>query len=410
MQGPEIQLDFDALASNFELLSQVPNSAQKMALFPVIKARAYGLGSLEIAKELERRFDDNRMPYLCVARWNEAQFLRENGINRPLLILSQFSLPEFFETPLENVSLMLGSLGDLENLKKLSPAHKSQIRSLHLELDTGMNRCGFKIGAPDVDFKSIESLLEKVASLNIPVDGIATHLAKGEEAPEIYSQKQNQLFETYLQQIKTFWNQYFKSSFPKWIHINNSSGASRNSNSMETARRPGILLWGAHQNSQTRLKFESEFPHLKFKEVLSLKTPLARTFEVDAGEGVGYGHRFVSPQKTRIGLLNIGYADGLSRSLSTDANNFRKSPLQFSIEGEFVPIVGTVSMDMVMIDLGSHSRLNQISKKVANGELCWATWIGSEQPVEKHADVLNTISYEILCALSSRIPRRRRSS
>lgn len=408
MQAPEIVLDFEALASNFEQLA-CAGTSKTLPLFPVVKANAYGLGATLVALELEKRFDSKRMPYVCVARWSEAEQLRQSGFKRNILVLSQYSLVELARSDLEGISLMVGTLGDLEILKKLDLQSRSRICSLHLDLDTGMNRIGFKIAPKGADFEKHSDVLKVLATLNHPIEGISTHLARAEDANEKFSNKQIVKFESHLKSFENSWKDFFPNQeFPQWIHVNNSAGSCRETCSKETARRPGILMWGAHQNSNTRREFENEST-IRIKPVLSMRACLRKTMWIEAGEGVSYGHRYVSSQKKLIGMLSVGYADGVSRQLSTDASQSEGSRLKFWIDSFAVPIVGTVTMDMVMVDLSDHPKAQEYAAQVKRGEDVWAYWICKDQPVEAHADALNTITYEVLCDLTARVKRMRQS-
>lgn len=404
MQAPEIILDFEALASNFEQLSIVGASTPR-ALFPVVKSNAYGLGADMVALELERRFDEKRMPYVCVARWDEALRLRKAGLQREILVLSQYSLEDLFQNTEEKISLLVASRGDFEILRQLTPAARERIQSLHLDLDTGMNRVGLKLMKSDGDFSDEDEVLKNLASLKIPVMGVSTHMARGEEEPVVFSDTQLERFSKTLKILKSKWSQYFKESFPPWIHVNNSPASCRVKCDFETARRPGILLWGAYQDAHSRRDMESAYPSLKIKPVLSMRACLRKTLWVEPGEGVSYGHRFVASRKTLIGVLSVGYADGVSRSLSRSAEQAASGPLKFWMDSFAVPIVGTVTMDMLMVDLTEHPRALEYATRAQRGEAVWAWWICDRQPVEQHAEALGTITYEVLCDITSRVKR-----
>lgn len=405
MQAPEIILDFEALASNFEQLSIVGASTPR-ALFPVVKSNAYGLGADMVALELERRFDETRMPYVCVARWDEALRLRKAGLQREILVLSQYSLEDLLQNTDKKISLLVGSRGDFEILRQLNPEARGRIRSLHLDLDTGMNRLGLKLMKSGGDFANEDEVLRNLAALKIPVSGVSTHMARGEEDPGIFSDTQIESFSKTLNILKSKWSHYFDEKFPQWIHVSNSPASCRVKCDFETARRPGILLWGAYQDLRSRKEMESAYPELKIKPVLSMKACLRKTLWVEPGEGVSYGHRFVATRKTLIGVLSVGYADGVSRSLSRSAEQASSAPLKFWMDSFAVPIVGTVTMDMLMVDLTDHPRALEYVAKTQRGEAVWAWWICDQQPVEQHAEALGTISYEVLCGITSRVKRR----
>jgi alanine racemase len=398
VKAPEIRLDIQALKANFEFLSRA--RAGVLPLMPVVKADAYGHGAVAIATALEKHFDENRMPFFCVARWAEAAELRRAGVSRPVLVLSQFDCEEIAASPLEKLSLLVASPQDLVALARLDASVRRRLSGVHVHFNTGMNRLGF---AHDLAVAELGAVLARLYELGLKVEGFSTHLARSEEDPAVFTDTQAARFRAAVANAKSAWRAEW-GVFPRWIHAANSAGLLRDLGAELSAARPGLFLWGVHQDLETRARLLTEFPELALKPVLSARASLREVFWVKKGEGVSYGHRWTAPEPRRVAIVNFGYADGLPRSLSRAASD--ASPLPFWVRGAAAPILGTVTMDMVLVDLTDHPEGAAIEKSVREkGETVWATWIGSEQPVEKHASVLKTISYEVLCDLSRRVKR-----
>ncbi len=401
VKAPEIHLDLEALKANFEWLALASSaSGTRLPLMPVVKADAYGHGSVLIAKALESAFDETRLPFFCVARWAEAAELRSASVKTPILVLSQYLAEEILETPLDSISLLVSTEQDLRSLERLPAGALVRLKGVHVHFNTGMNRLGFPYSMGPV---ALEKILSRILKLGLSVEGFSTHLARAEEDPSVLTHSQRSRFEAALADARASWRAEW-GVFPKWIHVANSAGLLRDMGSQVTAARPGLFLWGVHQDLESKDRLEGEFPNLKLRAVLGLRCALREVFEVQKGEGVSYGHRWIAPSRRSVGILNFGYADGLARALSRREGE--ASNLKFWIEGHPVSIIGTVTMDMVLVDLTEHPRSAEIEARVRSAEeTVWAQWIGPEQPVEKHATTLGTISYEILCDLSRRVKR-----
>jgi alanine racemase len=401
VKAPEILLDLEALRANFDLLSK-PRAASKppLALMPVVKANAYGHGALAISTFLEKHYSDERLPYFCVARWTELEELRRGGLRRPLLVLSQYSAEEISQSSCENVSLMVSSPHDLSILSDLDPQKRGSLSGVHIHFNTGMNRLGWPHTISD---ESLKNLFSRLLAMGLKVEGLSTHLARSEEDPQYFTNLQQNRFEALVERTRNMWQPEW-GVFPRWIHAANSAGIFRNLGASTNAARPGLFLWGVHQDLDTQRELEMRFSDLRLRPILSLRAPLRDVYWVQEAEGVSYGHRYVAPSRRRVGVVSMGYADGLLRSLSRRHDD--PSLLNFWIEGHAAPIIGTVTMDMTLVDLSEHPGVEAIAERVLTAkEPVWASWIGPEQPIEKHAEALGTISYEVLCSVSHRVKR-----
>jgi len=271
----------------------------------------------------------------------------------------------------------------------------------HLNLNTGMNRLGFR--ALDEKPEALFALASRLMAAGIPVTGVMSHLARAEEAPEKASSAQQKLFIEKIEALRRLWT----GSFPRWIHLSNSPGlvAGIGSGAPFTAARPGIHLWGLFGTSTERRQASEEL-RSGLRPVARVRAPVRQIFWIEAGEGAGYGHRFIATRRTLVGTVALGYADGVPRSLSRKADETWTAG--FEIEGALVPIVGTVSMDTTMVDLTDHPlRAKWESEVRAERRVdAWAYWINAGQTAEALAEATQTISYELMCRLGTRLARR----
>lgn len=335
-------------------------------LMVMVKAFAYGSGTFEVSNVLKFHHAD----YLTVAYADEGIELRRKGIDLPIMVMT----PEIntFESIIKNNlepdiysfrSLFL--LEDaIENLE-LSP--ETQI-GIHIKLDTGMHRLGF---LPD-DIDELLSRLKK--NKNIVVKSVFSHLA-GADSQEFndFTMKQINAYEEMSSKIV--------SAFPYKIlrHVLNSAGISRFTDYQYDMVRLGIGVYGVAPCEEDRGKL---------KNVISLKTTIVQIKEYEVGETVGYSRRGVIERKSRIGVVPIGYADGLNRRLGNGA-------ACFYVNGKEAPIIGNICMDMCMIDLTG----------IDCKEDDTAILFNEDYPIERIADACGTIPYEILTSISHRVKR-----
>ena len=397
MGGPRVLIDEDAFIHNFQALQA---SAHSLPLMPVIKADAYGHGAEIIAKICEERVPEEKNPYLVVARVTEARLLRSRGIRRRLLVLSEFSPDDFEAGWPESTDLAIHSLADVKTLLALPGEKKQSLENVQINVNTGMNRLGFACD-PDLAPR-VMAVARELRAHGIGISGLMTHLARGEDDPALCSSRQEQLFGEFLKRLRASWSAK-EGKFPSFIHAANSPGILHHTAidaRIFNCARPGIALWGAWATTH-------DHRAVSLQPVARVSAPLRQVFWVPSGQGIGYGHRFVPRRRTLIGTVALGYADGVDRSFSRSEGEAYK--VGFFIEGVKVPIVGTVSMDLTMVDLTDHPKASVWAQKTAEGSISDLTayWICPEQSAEHIADALGTISYEVFCAMGSRLPRVR---
>ncbi len=357
-----LSIDLNAIEHNLRIYkSYLKNDA---GIIAVVKASAYGSGSEEVARLLE----NNNVDYLAVAFADEGVSLRLAGIKLPIMVLNpdMNSLAEIYKYRLEP------EIYSLDQMKRLVDfSHKSDKElSIHIKLDTGMHRLGFQ----REDMIELASLIKN--SVNIKVKTIFSHLASSEDsADDDYSQKQFKDFEAYYSIITDGLNYTPKR------HILNTGGITRFPNQQYDYVRLGIGLYGIDQNQE--VKGQLLKAHKFSASLIQIK-------QLKKGKSVGYNRKTVLDKDTKIGIVNIGYADGLIRNLGN-----RK--YSFIINGKKAPILGNVCMDLTIVDL------SLVPDPIVGDEVIL---FDNEHQIEDMATSAGTIAYEILSTVSGRVKRK----
>ena len=335
-------------------------------LMVMVKAFAYGSGTFEVSNVLKF----HRADYLTVAYADEGIELRRKGIDLPIMVMTPEinTFESIIKNNLEPDIYSFRSLSLLEDaIEKLELSPETQI-GIHIKLDTGMHRLGF---LPD-DIDELLSRLKK--NKNIVVKSVFSHLA-GADSQEFndFTMKQINAYDEMSSKIV--------SAFPYKIlrHVLNSAGISRFTDYQYDMVRLGIGVYGVAPCEEDKGKL---------KNVVSLKTTIVQIKEYEIGETVGYSRRGVIERKSRIGVVPIGYADGLNRRLGNGA-------ACFYVNGKEAPIIGNICMDMCMIDLTG----------IDCKEDDTAILFNEDYPIERIADACGTIPYEILTSISHRVNR-----
>ena len=335
----------------------------------VVKANAYGHGAIETSRTLVQ----HGVTRLAIFSVEEGILLRQAGITVSIVVLGPIFQEQFGDLVAYQLTPVVSDLSILTALGAAT-ASSSTPYPIHLKIETGMGR----LGLTHAELETVIGLGTFPPSLQL--EGLMTHLADA-DGPDPGTT--NQQINRFNRAVKVVRQGGFQVPF---IHASNSGGAVRFPSAHLSLVRPGIMLYGYHTLPNT-----VEVPNLK--PVLSLRTCVAQIRTIQPGETVSYNRTFTAKCPTRIAILPIGYADGLSRHLSN-----RGSVL---IRGRRVPIVGRVCMDMVMVDVTT------VSDVAVGDEVVLIGRQGSEQ-ISAHdiAEWTGTISYEVLCAISPKIPRR----
>ncbi|WRD87502.1 alanine racemase [Helicobacter pylori] len=367
-----VEVNSASLRHNFSTVkSIVPKDAHIMA---VVKANAYGAGAIK-ASEI---FLQEGANYLGVATLDEALELRSHFSKTPILILG-YSPNSNASMLIDNdLSTMIFSLEQAEVFSQM--ALKSQKRlKIHLKIDTGMHRLGL-----EPNFKSIE-IIKKIRALKgLEVEGIFTHLSNADAKIKTHAKNQMKAFNAFLEQLLDQ-----KIEF-QYRHAYNSAGilslCNGNENRLLNLYRPGIMLYGFYPSNGMK-----ETCPTILKNVISLKAQIVQIRSVKKGEFIGYGEHFYTNEETLVGVLALGYADGLMRALG--------NRIQVAINNQLAPLIGKVCMDQCFV------KLNNIEAKEGDEVILFGDKSAKANDASEIAALLNTIPYETISTLSKRLER-----
>ena len=370
------EIDLDALRANFRA---VQKRAGDLPLCAVVKADSYGHGAVQCA----RVFAEEGAAWLAVSCLAEALQLRQAGQKLPILILGHVQ-PEFAAALIEHH--ITAACYSLPQAKALSAAavQAGGIVDIHLKADTGMGRIGFPLRT---DFaQSIAEMLEVCALPGLHMTGLFQHFAVADDDSTeniAYTEEQYQLF------LKTYRALKAAGHEPPLVHCDNSAGVMLHPdwpNGEITApcmARPGIILYGFDPSDEVR--FDT------FKPVMKLKTVVSMVKELQPGQSTSYGRRFTAETPTKVATLCTGYADGYPRLLSCGKGIVE-------VHGTPCPVLGRVCMDQLMVDVTAVPNVQE-----GDEAILWGGRVSDS--AEDIARKTDTISYEVLCGVSRRVPR-----
>ena len=360
-----MEVNLDALIRNVNYYRSLIKPSTK--LMAMVKASSYGAGKVEVANTLQF----NHVDYLTVAYCDEGVELRRNGIKLPIMVMN----PE--EESFDNI-IRYGLEPDIYSFRILSLfteaarlyADKGKKIPIHIELDTGMHRLGFSPSQMD-ELSGI--LLTDDSPLQ--VRSIFSHLACSEDpAMDGFTRHQISQFREGSSRLKQL-----LGDESILCHILNSSGITRFTEAQMDMVRLGIGLYGISPEADVQRMLSP---------VSKLKTRISQLKDIPAGDSVGYNRRWIAERDSRIAIIPIGYADGLSRHLGYGHGHFE-------INGKEAPVIGSICMDMCFVDV--------TDIECAEGDD--VVVFGSPQSLCQMADAAGTIPYEILTAVSPRVKR-----
>jgi len=359
-------IDLKALKWNFHQVRRLVG--KQIGIISVVKANAYGHGAIECAKRLA----EYGSQALGVATVEEGKTLRQAGIGLPIIVFGVIQPYELKEVISWQLQPTLVDSYQVRSIAKLIPQNKTQLK-VHLKIDTGMGRIGIN---PTKVQEYIKLLLKNP---KLKLQGIFTHFATADG-------KNKAIVKQQLDKLQQVTDKFRQAGFDTFItHAANSAAIIKFPQAYQDSVRPGIMLYGLYPATGL-------YKRLKLKPVLSWYTKIVQIKEVPKGVGLSYGHTFITKRASKIATLPIGYADGLSRLLSNRG--------KVLLQGQVCPIVGRVCMDMCLVDV-TKVRTAQVGNEVV--------LLGQQGKKEITADnmakILNTISYEIVCAISNRVPR-----
>ena len=361
------EIDLSALRHNYHAIrNSLPQGCRFLG---VVKADAYGHGALRVAKLLEEEGAD----YLAVSCLDEAMELRQAGIAMPVLILGHTPAEYTAQLIEYNITQTSTCLAKAEEYSA-EAAKLGKTLKLHIKLDTGMSRLGY-LCADSFFEEGIRNIISSCRLDNLEFEGIYTHFAVSDEADEasrLYTLKQFNLFNRVTDEVKK------RSGYEFTIRHCANSGAVIHYPEMSLDMvRPGLLLYGYGDEGKLALQ-----PAMRFLTTVStIKYHEPGTF-------VSYGCTYQTTRRTRMGVIAAGYADGLPR-LSSNKCSYR-------IEGCDAPQIGTICMDMCMVDL------TDIYDAEVGSEV---ELFGPDNDIGSLAAAAGTIPYELMCSVTKRVPR-----
>lgn len=343
----------------------------------VVKADAYGHGALGCARALE----EEGARWLGVTSLDEAIPLRDADIQARILLMTGFWRGEEDEIVRLGLIPTIWEAGQVELLEKAA-ALLGVRHAIHLKVDTGMGR----LGADPADLPQICAALK--TSPHLIVEGLSTHLASSEilDAPSVADQIKR--FEEVRRELRQ------QGIDPPLVHVANTGAVISRAEALYTMVRPGIALYGyflpferaGREVGGSKLK-------LPIKPVLTWKTRILSIRDMRANQALGYGGTYVTKAPARIAVLPVGYADGLNRALASRG--------RVIVREYYAPIVGRISMDLTLVDVTGLPGVSVGDEVILLGKTD-----GLSVDAQEHAELANTVVYEILCGISKRVPRR----
>lgn len=361
------EISLDNLKHNLREIRRISHSKEIIA---VIKGDAYGHGALGIVPTLL----ENGVTRLAVAIITEAMEIRRAGIDAPLMILGYTPLTFAMQLVVYDIEQTVYSYEYAEELSKEAKMHNKKAK-IHIALDTGMGRIGF---LPNE--KSLEDVYKISTLPNISIVGLFSHFSSADEKDKQYTISQFKKFQWFYEELK------IRGVNVGIKHIANSAAIIDLPEMHLDGVRPGIILYGYYPS------YEVDKSRLSLKPVMTLKTNIIHIKKLPKGEYISYGRTFKTERDSIIATLPVGYADGYSRLL------FGKAKV--IVNGKLAPVVGRICMDQCMIDITGIENVNLGDDVILIGNEG-----ESKFDAEDLASLLGTISYEVTCMISKRVPR-----
>jgi alanine racemase len=360
------EVDLDAIVHNARAMADVADDA---ILCAVVKANAYGHGAIAVSRALEQA----GVKWLAVATVEEAISLRQAGVDAPrILVLSEppsGSEPTIAE---ERITSTVYSVECVDRLARAAAA-RNRVLALHLKVDTGMHR----VGCRPADAVMIADHIAKSESVDL--EGVWTHCARADEDDPAFTDEQLDRFDAVLAQLEAAGHR------PPLVHAANSAGVIAHERSHYGMVRSGIALYGVAPSATLAGRID-------LVPAMRLVSEVSHVQGCGPGEGVSYGHFQRTEADCTLATVPIGYADGVRRDLSARGG-------EVLIRGKRHPIIGRVTMDQLIVDCRS-------DEVAAGDEVVLLGSQGDESiTAEETAERLDTIGYEVLCAVSARVPR-----
>ncbi len=366
-------IDTRALEHNFKSLKAV--LPEGVATTAVVKANAYGHGAALVASTLQSA----GCSFFGVAFAGEGAQLRKAGITEPVIIFSGATPAELTTIIEHRLTPVVYDIDSAQALDKQAAAAGIK-QPVHIKIDSGMGRLGIQPGRIKVFFKAFSRLH------NLRLEGLMSQYAEMDSEDKAFSKTQLSTFKTSIKEIAALG---FRA---RYNHIANSAATVDCKESRLDMVRPGIMLYGAYPAPHFRGQID-------LRPVMTLKTRIIQLKRVAPGTPVSYGRTFITDRESVIATLPVGYGDGLPRRLG-NGSAAAAGKGSVLIRGRRAPIVGTVCMDLLMVDVTDIEGAEQGDEAVIIGAQ-GAETITAEEIAEK----TGTISYEIFCNVAARVPR-----
>ncbi len=369
-------VSLSTLRENFRTVQQ--HVGKNVTVCAVVKADAYGHGAVECAAALQAE----GARWLGVTSLDEAIPLRDAEIHSRILLMTGFWRGEEEEIVALGLTPTVWEPWQIESLNRASAKLGSGRHPVHVKVDSGMGRLG-------VSSQALPQLLGLVkSSEHLLLEGVSTHLASSEVLDAPSAEAQLTTFESAVSLVRS------SGLAPALVHVANTSAAISRRTTWNNMVRPGLALYGYHLPFQRAgREVSGSALRLNVEPVLTWKTRILAIRDMGANQPLGYGGTYVTKSAARIAVLPVGYADGLHRALSSGG--------RVIVRDHYAPIVGSISMDLTMIDVTGISGV-----EVGDEVILLGSSDGLTVSAQEHADLANTIPYEILCAMSKRVPRR----
>ena len=366
-----IQADIDLDAFRFNLDSIKKNINENTQIITVLKADGYGHGAVPLAKEAEK---EERVWGIAVATVEEALELRRGGIKKPLLILG-YTYQEDYDLIAEEE--LRPTVFKLSMAQELSQAalRKNKTIKIHIKIDTGMSRIGYR----DLE-KSVPEILEISRLPGLEIEGLFTHFARADEREKAPAYQQLEKYQAFQKALKEA-----GLKIPL-CHCSNSAGIIRIPEANMDAVRAGIILYGLYPSE------EVEKEPVPLKPLMTLKSHIAYIKTLEPGVQISYGGTYTTQKETRVATIPVGYADGYARSLSNKG--------WVLIRGKKAPILGRVCMDQFMVDVTDIPEARELDEVILLGK-------SQDQQItmEELGELSGRFNYEFACCISKRVPR-----
>ncbi len=360
------KIDLDAIVSNFDSVKEkIGKDTLTMA---VVKADAYGHGSVEVARALQNRAD-----YFAVATLSEGLELRQAGIESPILILGYTSPMEYEQLLQSNI---IPTIYNVQEARQLSCVAKelSKTATVHIAVDTGMSRIGFSD-----DEKGAEAVRDISLLDNIRIEGIFSHYATADCEDKSFALTQKKRFDSFISLTEGY-----GVKIPL-KHISNSAGAIEFTDNYSMVRL-GIALYGLYPSEDV------DKSRVKLTPAMEVISHVIHVKDIEKGTGVGYGQVYTAKEKRRIATVAIGYADGFKRCLTGVG--------YVLINGKKATLTGKVCMDQIMVDVTDIPDVEVGDTAVVIGKSG-----NAEITAEEIGALCHSFSYEIICTFMPRVKR-----